>query len=191
MRTRRGFDRRQIGNVVRDDQAGDSALVHGDSDRAIHEMTHLLRRGRHLDVLVRDILEQGRQIDLLLIGAAERRARLLPHDRDDRLMVELGVVEAVQQMDRARPRSRQADPDLARELGVRTRHERRHLLVAHLNQLRIAAGTVERSEDRVDAVAWIAVDAVNVPFTEPLQKKIAHPLSHRALLICGRTCAKW
>ena len=85
--------------------------------------------------LVGDVLEERDQVDLLLVAAAERRARLLADDRDDRLVVELGVVEAVQQMDRARAGRGHADADLAGELGMAAGHEGRHLLVADLDQL--------------------------------------------------------
>ena len=70
---------------------------------------------------LRDVLEQRDQVDLLLVVAAERRARLLADDRDDRRVVELRVVEAVQEVDRARPRGGEADADLAGELRVRRR----------------------------------------------------------------------
>ena len=82
-------------------------------------------------------LNSETQVDLLLVAAAERAARLLADDRDHRLMIELGVVEAVQQVDRARAGRRQADADLARELRMAAGHERRHLLVAHLDELRV------------------------------------------------------
>ena len=77
------------------------------------------------------------QIDFLLVVAADRRARLLPDDRDDRLVVQLRVVQAVQQMDRARPGRRQADADFAGELGVRAGHEGGHLLVADLDEVEV------------------------------------------------------
>src|SRR5205814_1716812 len=84
-------------------------------------------------------------IDLLLIVAAQRRHRLLADDRHDRLVVELGVVEAVQQMDRSGPGRGDADADLAGELRVATRHERGHLLVARLDELGVAACAVGRA----------------------------------------------
>ena len=61
------------------------------------------------------------QVDLLLVVAADRGARLLADDRDDRLLVELRVVEAVQEVDRARAGGREADADLAGELRVARR----------------------------------------------------------------------
>ena len=80
-------------------------------------------------------LKSEMQVDLLLIVAAQRRARLLADDGDDRLVVHLGVVEAVEEVDGARARGRQADADLAGEFRVRAGHEGGHLLVADLDEL--------------------------------------------------------
>ncbi len=71
-------------------------------------------------------------------------ARLLTDDRHDRLVVELGVIQAVEQVDRAGAGGRQADPDLAGELGVRAGHERGHLLMADLDELRAVIACVRR-----------------------------------------------
>jgi len=57
----------------------------------------------HLAVLARDVLEQAQQVDLLLVGAAHRTAVGLPDDRDHGRMVELGVVQAIEKVDRAGP----------------------------------------------------------------------------------------
>jgi hypothetical protein len=57
-----------------------------------------------------------------------------PTIRDDGLVIHLRVVEAVEQVDRAGTRRRQADADLAGELRVRAGHEGRHLLVADLDE---------------------------------------------------------
>ena len=96
-----------------------------------------------MHVLVGDVLEQDRQVDLLLVVAAERGARLLADDRDHRLVVELGVVEAVEEVDRAGPGGRHADADLAGELGVGAGHERGHLLVARLDEVDPVLGAIE------------------------------------------------
>ena len=78
--------------VIRHDDAGDAALGLGDAHRPVDQLTNLRRLRRHMDVLAGDVLEQRDQIDLLLILAAERDARLLPDDRQYRLMVHLRVV---------------------------------------------------------------------------------------------------
>src|SRR6185312_13872830 len=109
-------------------------------------------------------------------AAADRRACRLADDRDDRLMVELRVVEPVQKMDRAGARGREAHADLAGEFRVAARHERGHFLVAHLYELELAAGAVERTENAVDAVARKSVDPPDAPFREALEQEIAHCL---------------
>jgi len=55
----------------------------------------------HLDVLAGHVLEQGEQVDFLLVGAAHRAAAGLADDRDHRHVIELGVVQAVQQVNGA------------------------------------------------------------------------------------------
>src|SRR5439155_5034541 len=68
--------------------------------------------------------------------------------------------------------------DLTGELGVAARHEGGHLLVPDLDQLRIALGTVERAEERVDPVARVAVDAVDVPLAQTLEVVVGDELCH-------------
>src|SRR5512132_1735665 len=79
-----------------------SAYAHG----AIDEVRCLPGVVAFAEVLVRDVLEQRVQVDLLLEVAAERHPLLLADDRHHRRAVELGVVEAVEQVDRARARGR-------------------------------------------------------------------------------------
>jgi hypothetical protein len=50
--------------------------------------------------------------------SAQRRACLLADDGDHRHAVELGVIEAVREMDRAGAGRRQTDTGLAGQLGV-------------------------------------------------------------------------
>ena len=121
--------------VVGDDHARRRSLGERYPHGSVDEVADLTRLERHLDVLVRHVLEQAEQVDLLLVVAAQTKPGLLADDRDHRLMVELRVVEPVQEVDRARPGGCQADARLARELRVRAGHERRHLLVANLDEL--------------------------------------------------------
>ena len=65
------------------------ALGLGDAHRAVDEVTDLRRVRRHMDVFAGDVLEQRDQIDLLLVLAAERGARLLTDDGHHRLMIHL------------------------------------------------------------------------------------------------------
>ena len=137
-------------------------MLERDAHRAVDQVAHLRGRRRHVNVFTGDILEQADEVDLLLVVAAESRALLLPDDGEHRLVVHLRVVEAVQQVDRARPRDGDADADLARELGMRAGHEGRELLVARLDELHLLVAP-EGTHDAVDAIARIAVDALHTP----------------------------
>ena len=135
----------------------------------------------HLDVLVGDVLEQGLEVDLLLEVAAQPGARLLADDRDHRLMIELGVVEPVEQVDRSRARGRHADADLPGELRVGAGHERRHLLVAGLDEARpVGSGfAAHRAEEADDPVAGVAEDARDPPvLQQSAQHVFADVLTH-------------
>src|SRR5690606_33084014 len=109
---------------------------------------------------------------------AERGPLLLADNGQHRLMVELGVVQAVQQVNRTWPRRRQADADFAGELRMRASHECGQFLVPRLHEADAVAGPVESADDAVDAVSGIAVDPVHAPFGQALQQKIAYGCSH-------------
>jgi hypothetical protein len=100
-----------------------------------------------------------------------RTPRRLTDDRQHRLVIHLGVVESVQQMDGPGPGGGETDPDLTGELGMPPGHERRHLLVAHLDELRIALGAIQRTHDPVDAVAGVSEDPMNAPSPKALSRK--------------------
>ncbi len=93
---RRLGDRLLLLQVVGDDQASHRALGQRDAHRPVHEVAHLTRLGRHVDVLLGDVLEERVEVDLLLIVAAEGELGLLSDDGHHGLVVELRVVEAVQ-----------------------------------------------------------------------------------------------
>jgi hypothetical protein len=62
---------------------------------SVNEVRELLRGGRHLDIVVSYVFEQVREIHLLLLIGSKRKSRLLSDDRQDRLMVEFGVVQTI------------------------------------------------------------------------------------------------
>src|SRR5690606_16240384 len=84
-------------------------------------------------------------------------------NRQYRLAVELRVVEAVQKMDAARPRSGQAAAELAGVLRVAAGHKRRRLFVPHLNETYFVLLLAQRFHDAVDAVARDAEDHFHAP----------------------------
>jgi len=108
-------------------------------------------------------LKKARQVDFLLVVAAQRGPLLLADDREHRLMIRLGVVQAVEQMDRAGAGSRHADADVATELCVRGGHESREFYVARPREPHFFAHAVHRAHQAVDAVAGITVDATHAP----------------------------
>ena len=175
MLARGGFDRLGLLHVVGEDQRRDRALGERDPYRSVDQMARLRRVDARLDV-GGDVLEERVEVDLLLVARSERHAALLPDDRHDRRAVELRVVEPVQEVDGPRAGGGQAHTDLIRELRVAAGHERGHLLVADLDEPRVAVGAVERAEKAVDAVAGIPEQTVDAPLAEALQNEIGSRL---------------
>ncbi len=95
MDARRRLDRLHFLQIIGHDHTGDRALIRGDTDGTIDHMPHLRRDGDHVHVFVGHIFEQGDQIDLLLIVTAQCGSRLLTNDGKYRLMILLGVIQAV------------------------------------------------------------------------------------------------
>ena len=89
-----------------------------------------------------------------------------PDQRDDRNVVQLGVVEAVEQVDRARSAGGRAHPDLTRELGVADRFEGGHLLVPGLHELRIVVRPRPCRQQPVDPVTRVTEDLLHVPLAQ-------------------------
>ena len=71
-----------------------------------------------IDIFAGHILKERLEIDLLLIVAADGGGRRLADDGDHRLVIHFGVVEPVEQMNRAGPARGHADAHLAGKLGV-------------------------------------------------------------------------
>ncbi|MNL14277.1 hypothetical protein D3C87_1352090 [compost metagenome] len=122
---------------------------------------------------MRHVLEQADQVYLLLIVAAQRAARLLAHDGHDRLVVQLGVVQPVQQVDGARPGRGQAHADLPREFGVGAGHEGRAFFVACLDEFQFLVFP-KRADQAVDAIAGIAEHTLHAPFAQAGEDKIGN-----------------
>jgi hypothetical protein len=141
-------------------------------------MTRLLRRHADFHELARNVLEKGRQVDFLSIVRADGTPRRLPDEGDDRLMIELRVIEAVQQMNGAGPGGRQADADLAGDPGVAAGHEGSLFLMANLDELEPGGGATQRRHDAADPVAGISEDAPHAPLLRPVQEEIADLLRH-------------
>ena len=139
-----------------------------------------------MHVVARDILEERMQVDFLLKRAAKRRAHRLSDNGEHRLMVELRIVEAVQEMNCSGARGGEANAHLVRELGVRGRHEGGFLLVPNLHELKAIQGAVERAQNAVDAVTGIAVDPPYAPLRKARKHEIGDGLCHGGVFISVR-----
>ena len=96
-------------------------------------------------------------------------------------MVELGVIQAVEQMNRAGPAGRDADSDFAGELGKPDRLERGHLLVPGLHELWLIVGTLPGGEQTIDAVPGKTEDLRHTPIPQPGQQDITDSVRHGIL----------
>jgi hypothetical protein len=96
-------------------------------------------------------------------------------------VIQLGVIEAVQEMDGARTRRSEADSDLAGEFGMATGHEGGLFLMPHLHKLDGSIGPTQRGHDPIDAVSWVSKDAVDTPLLQAGEKEIADGLDHGEL----------
>src|SRR3954447_26566955 len=166
MRERRVFILKFL-QVVRQYYATDSPLVVSDPHRAVDQMAHLGGDTRKTDIFA-DIFKQVLEINFLLITRPQSGSRQLADKRHHGNMIHLGVVQSIQQMDRARARGRIAKPDLAGKLGMCRGHERRHLLVADLYVLHPVLGFLERHVEASDSVTRVTIDPSQPPFGQSL-----------------------
>ena len=173
-------------DVGGDDHRGDGPLGLGDAESPVDAVANRRRVVALLHIRGGDVLVEAEEVDLLLHVPADGADEGLADDRDHRLVVDLGVVEAVEEVDRPRPRGRQAHPDPPGELGVAASHERGHLLVSRLHEPDPVALAPERAEDAVDAVAGVPIDGVDAPLDEALTEVVGRSASHDLL---RPTCA--
>ena len=93
----------------------------------IASSTHVVDVRRSHDALVVDghVHEELVEVHVLLVVRADQVVEGVAGDREHRLAVALGVVQAVEQVDAARAGGRQADAEASGELGVAARRRRR------------------------------------------------------------------
>src|SRR5215208_2939504 len=169
-----------LSHVVRHDDAGDRAGGLRDANGPVDQVRSLLRDHQDLDELVRHVLVQADEVNLLLVVAPKAHALLLADDRHHWLVVESGVVETVEEVDGAGTGGSHAHAYLAGEFRVGARRERRYLLVGRLGELDPVADLVEGPEQPVDAVTGITVDPLHAPVGEAVEHKLRY-VGHRNL----------
>jgi hypothetical protein len=99
-------------------------------------------------------------------------------------VVELGVVQAIEQVHGAGARSGDADAEAAGELRIADCLERAHLLMPGLDELQVGLGPAPGGENAVDAVTREAEHLVDSPFAQAAKQVVGDSGSgHRRFLL--------
>ena len=175
-------------HIVGDDEASDATFGEGDAHGTIDKMAHLHRRGASLYIVACDVLEERVQIDFLLEVSSKRRAHRLADDGQNRLMIQLRVVEPVQKMDRARPRRGEANAYFAGEFGMRRGHEGGLFFMSRLDKGEAILSAFKRAQNAVNPVTRIAVDPGSAPIRQTGKHEVGDGIGHGVLLnrFCNR-----
>src|SRR5436189_1563603 len=83
-------------------------------------------------IVNRDIHEYAVKIDVLLRVRLDQIVEMMAGDRQDRLSIELGIVQSIKQVDAPRTGGGEAHPKLAGEFCITAGHEGRCFLVPDL-----------------------------------------------------------
>src|SRR5436853_6962205 len=92
------LDSIQVLHIFGKNDTGDRTLGFSDAHRAVNLMTYLYRIHSCVDILTCDIFEQRLEVNLLLVVAANGRARRLANNRYNWLVIHLGVVQTIEQV---------------------------------------------------------------------------------------------
>src|SRR5438067_8955472 len=90
----------------------DAAIGECGTDREVHYVLHMFW-SHDTRIVFRHIDEEVVEFDVLLCERTDEIVILHARDREDRHVVELRIVEAIEQMDRAGPRGGDANSELA------------------------------------------------------------------------------
>ncbi len=93
-------------------------------------------------------------------------------------MIHFRVIKTVEQMNRAWSGSGEANTNFTGEFVMRARHERRHLFVAYLHVLDRVTRAIDCSNDSVNAIARITIDAANAPLVDSFHQKVTGGFTH-------------
>jgi hypothetical protein len=115
------------------------------------------------NVVEGDIAHQGDGIDALLELRADQIVKRGAGDREHRRRIHVRIVQAIQEVNRSGSGGRQANAELAGELGVTRGHERGRLLVPHRDKANLVLSFAQRLNEGVDAVADDAKDKRYLP----------------------------
>src|SRR5438045_1905326 len=91
-------------------------------------------RPHNTSAIESDVCEDPVQVDVLLGVSIDQIVKMVTSDCQNRLPIELRVVEAVQQMNSTRSRRREAHTQFACVFGVAAGHESCRFFVPDLNE---------------------------------------------------------
>jgi hypothetical protein len=164
-------------DVVGERQVGDAAVGQGVAGGDVHHARDLLGVGDQ-QVVGGHVVEEPVDLHLLLVVGAQHRGLLHAGERQHRRVVELGVVEAVEEVDRAGPGRGAADAEPARGLGVATGHEGGGLLVMDQEEGHLLLDAPEPFHQAVDPVPWQPEHSVHAPVGQATGHGLTDGLLH-------------
>ena len=163
--------------VVGEAQMRDAAAGQRGADRDVHHPGQLRGVLDH-QVVLGHIGVQLVGVHLLLVTGAQHGGLLHPGDGQHRHVVQLGVVQAVQQVNGTGTGRGQADAELAGRLGVGGGHERGGFFVVHEEEPHPVGVPAQAFHDPVDAITRQAEDRVDPPLSQPLDQQLGCDLRH-------------
>ncbi len=147
---------------------------------AAGQIGHVLdvSRAHDASIVDRDVGKKPIKVHILLSMCIDEIMKVVTGDREHRLSVQFGIIEAIQKMNAARPGSRNAGAESAGVLGISTGHERGGFFVAHVNEANFFFLLAQRFHDAVDAVAGKAEYNVHTPISNGIDQDFRRICCH-------------
>ena len=129
-------------------------------------------RAHDAAVVDADVHEQFVELDVLLRERVQEIVELQPGDGENRLLVQVRVVQPVQQVNAAGPRGGDADAEPARPFRIGAGGESGRLFVADLDKADIVLAAAQRLDNAVDPVARNAEHDSHTPVDQCVDQDI-------------------
>jgi hypothetical protein len=163
-------------DVARDRDDRDATLTDCFANGHFQRARHLVWTRDELAV-VAALFEERLRMGLLEVAAADLRGWNLRRNCQDRHPRAVGIEQPIDQMQVAGSATAGADGEITRELRLRSRCKRRHLLVSHMDPLDVAATAYDIGKP-IQAVADDAIDAFHAGGHQRLDELICNSLRH-------------
>ena len=133
-------------------------------------------------VVDRNVHEHAVEVHVLLRVRVDEVVVMVSGDGQNRLAIELGIVEAIQQVQPPGTGGGQTDAEPAGVLRVGTGHEGGRFLVPNLHEAHALLPPSQRFHHTVDAVTRKAEDDLNAPVFEGVDEDVGRGGRHGVLL---------